>query len=84
MADQIPAYDTQPHPYLHEPRIYITNLPPWVSSEQLGFALQACIPFRPNITRDGSGAPLAGSIDFKVLHQGPSVRRMASAMARER
>jgi hypothetical protein len=81
MTDQIPAYDTQPHPYLHEPRIYLSNLPAWVSNEQLGLALQPCVPFRPTIPRDGSGAPLSGCIDFKALHQGLSPRVCALSVA---
>jgi len=60
----------QPHPYLHEPLLYISNLPPYVTDENLAMTFQPCAPFRPNITRDGSNRPLSGTIEFKYLEKG--------------
>ncbi|KAI0942169.1 hypothetical protein AcV7_002677 [Taiwanofungus camphoratus] len=59
----------QPHPYLHEPLLYITGLPPYVKDEHLAVAFQSCAPFRPNITRDGSNRPLSGTIEFKYMEK---------------
>lgn len=60
----------QPHPYLHEPLLYISGLPTSVKDEDLALALQACAPFRPNIPRDGSTKPLSGTIEFKYMEKG--------------
>ncbi|TBU60413.1 hypothetical protein BD310DRAFT_815285 [Dichomitus squalens] len=59
----------QPHPYLHEPLLYISNLPAFVRDEDLAVAFQTCAPFRPNIQRDGSNRPLSGTIEFKYLEK---------------
>ncbi|KIM91560.1 hypothetical protein PILCRDRAFT_810843 [Piloderma croceum F 1598] len=61
--------EPQLHPYLHEPLLYISSLPPYVSDENLAVAFQACAPFRPNIARDGSNRPLSGTIEFKYLEK---------------
>ena len=63
----------QPHPYLHEPLLYISNLPPYVTDESLAGTFQSCAPFRPNIARDGGNRPLNGTIEFKFLEKGVSV-----------
>lgn len=63
-------YGPQPHPYLHEPLLYITNLPPYVSDEILAMAFASCGPFRPKIQRDGSNNPLSGTMEFKFLEKG--------------
>jgi polyadenylate-binding protein len=68
------AYEPQLHPYLHEPLLYISSLPPYVSDENLAVAFQACAPFRPNIVRDGSNRPLSGTIEFKYLEKGAHSR----------
>lgn len=60
----------RPHPYLHEPLLHITNLPPFVSDENLAVALMQCSPFRPRINRDGSASLLSGTIEFKFLEKG--------------
>lgn len=60
----------QPHPYLHEPLLYITNIPPYVSDENLALAFVTCGPFRPKIPRDGSSSVLSGTIEFKFLEKG--------------
>ncbi|KAF7971491.1 hypothetical protein HWV62_20950 [Athelia sp. TMB] len=61
--------EPQQHPYLHEPLLYISNLPPYVSDENLAVALQICAPFRLNIARDGSNRPLTGTVEFRYLEK---------------
>ncbi|KAF7316501.1 hypothetical protein MIND_00169200 [Mycena indigotica] len=53
------------HPILHEPLLYISNLPPYVTDENIAMAFVTCGPFRPKITRDGSNNPLSGTIEFR-------------------
>jgi polyadenylate-binding protein len=60
----------QPHPILHEPLLYISNIPPYVSDENIALAFVSCGPFRPKIPRDGSNNPLNGTIEFKFLDKG--------------
>ncbi len=60
----------RPHPYLHEPLLYITNLPPFVSDENLAMAFAQCGPFRPRINRDGFSSLLSGTIEFRFLEKG--------------
>lgn len=62
--------EPQQHPYLHEPLLYMSNLPPYVSDENLAVALQTCAPFRLNIGRDGTNRPLTGTIEFRYLEKG--------------
>ncbi|KZT03826.1 uncharacterized protein LAESUDRAFT_728848 [Laetiporus sulphureus 93-53] len=59
----------QPHPYLHEPLLYITGLPSYVKDEDLAMAFQACAPFRPHIPRDGSTKVVSGTIEFRDLEK---------------
>ncbi|KAJ3507467.1 hypothetical protein NLJ89_g6289 [Agrocybe chaxingu] len=61
------ASGPRPHPYLHEPLLYITNLPPYVTDENIAMAFATCGPFRPKIQRDGSPNFLSGTIEFKFL-----------------
>ncbi|KAH8987799.1 hypothetical protein EDB92DRAFT_1874169 [Lactarius akahatsu] len=61
--------EPQPHPYLHEPVLYISGLPRYVTDENLAIAFSTCAPFRPRIARDDSNNPLSGTIEFKVLHK---------------
>lgn len=63
----------QSHPYLHDPLLYISGLPPYVKDEDLAIAFQPCAPFRPNIQRDGSNRMLSGTIEFKYLEKGEIV-----------
>lgn len=58
-----------PHPYLHEPLLYVSNLPPYVTDENVAMTFQSCAPFRPTIPRDGSNRPLSGTIEFKFLEK---------------
>ncbi|KAK7044810.1 hypothetical protein R3P38DRAFT_2880974 [Favolaschia claudopus] len=62
-------YGPHPHPILHDPLLYISNLPPYVTDENLALAFVTCGPFRPSITRDGSNNPLNGTIEFKFLEK---------------
>ncbi|KAI0738953.1 hypothetical protein C8Q80DRAFT_1112630 [Daedaleopsis nitida] len=64
-----PEQRPQSHPYLHEPLLYISNVPPFVKDEDLALAFQTCAPFRPNIPRDGTNRPLSGTIEFKYLEK---------------
>ena len=62
----------QPHPYLHEPLLYISALPHFVKDEDLAIAFQQCAPFRPKIDRDAADTyrALSGTIEFKYLQKG--------------
>ncbi|KIK68690.1 hypothetical protein GYMLUDRAFT_54276 [Collybiopsis luxurians FD-317 M1] len=66
---QLPPQESgpHPHPYLHEPLLYITNVPANVSDETLGMAFMTCAPFRPKIVRDTPSPMVAGTIEFKFL-----------------
>ncbi|KAG9126620.1 hypothetical protein FRC07_002770 [Ceratobasidium sp. 392] len=55
------------HPFLREPKLYISNLSPVVTDVDLAHAFEYCVPFRPNIMRDGTGQPVNGVIEFKHL-----------------
>lgn len=59
-----------PHPYLHEPLLYITNVPAYVTDENLAMAFVTCGPFRPKIARDTGASVLSGTIEFKFLEKG--------------
>lgn len=65
MDDQEP----QPHPYLHDPLLYISNLPAYVSDENLAVAFVSCGPHRPRIPRDTDSPLVSGTIEFKYLDQ---------------
>ncbi|KAF9010082.1 hypothetical protein BDQ17DRAFT_1388089 [Cyathus striatus] len=47
----------QPHPYLHEPLLYITNLPSYVTDENIA------------IPRDSTSSVLSGTIEFRYLEK---------------
>ncbi|KAF5389609.1 hypothetical protein D9757_004233 [Collybiopsis confluens] len=66
---QLPPQESgpHPHPYLHEPLLYITNVPANVSDETLGMAFMTCAPFRPKIVRDTPSPTVSGTIEFKFL-----------------
>jgi len=68
--DSYESTEPQPHPYLHEPTLYISNLPHYVTDENLATAFSTCAPFRPRIDRDGMTKPLSGMIEFRVLDKG--------------
>jgi polyadenylate-binding protein len=70
----------QLHPYLHDPILYISNLPPYVTDENLAITFQACAPFRPNIPRDGTNRPLSGTIEFKFFEKGWFICLVPSAI----
>ena len=68
-----------PHPYLHDPLLYITNIPKTVTDDVLATAFVSCAPFRPRINRDTDAPMLSGTIEFKYLEKG--VWRAASQIA---
>jgi hypothetical protein len=68
--DSYESTEPQPHPYLHEPLLYISSLPHYVTDENLAIAFSTCAPFRPRISREGMADPLSGRIEFKVLDKG--------------
>ncbi|KAF7325995.1 hypothetical protein MKEN_00450400 [Mycena kentingensis (nom. inval.)] len=57
------------HPILHEPLLYVSNIPPYVTDENIAMAFVTCGPFRPRIPRDGGNAPINGTIEFKDLEK---------------
>ncbi len=68
--DSFESTEPQPHPYLHEPLLYISSLPNYVTDENLAVAFSTCAPFRPRIDRDNTTKPLSGMIEFRVLDKG--------------
>ncbi|KAF8504399.1 hypothetical protein F5888DRAFT_1605810 [Russula emetica] len=65
--DSYESPEPQPHPYLHEPVLYISSLPHYVTDENLAIAFSTCAPFRPRIDRSDPTKPLSGMIEFRVL-----------------
>ncbi|KAH7106629.1 hypothetical protein BKA62DRAFT_826128 [Auriculariales sp. MPI-PUGE-AT-0066] len=61
-----------PHPYLHEPLLYVTGLLPHVTEGDLARALENCVPFRPSIPRGGTDTTLSGTIEFRSIDRGAS------------
>ncbi|KDQ32064.1 hypothetical protein PLEOSDRAFT_38101 [Pleurotus ostreatus PC15] len=72
--------EPQPHPYLHEPLLYITNVPTYVSDESIVMAFASCGPFRPNIPRDIPGSVLSGTVEFRFLEK--AEKALATLQAR--
>jgi len=68
--DSYESPEPQPHPYLHEPILYISSLPHNVTDENLATAFSSCAPFRPRIDRSDPTMPLSGMIEFRVLDKG--------------
>ena len=68
--DPYEPIEPQPHPYLHEPLLYISGLPHYVTDENLALAFSTCAPFRPRIPRDDTTKQLSGTIEFKTLDKG--------------
>lgn len=68
--DSYESTEPQPHPYLHEPLLYISSLPHYVTDENLAIAFSTCAPFRPRINRDDTTTLLSGMIEFRVLDKG--------------
>ncbi|KAJ7774463.1 hypothetical protein DFH07DRAFT_1056880 [Mycena maculata] len=69
MPQEQDSFGPQPHPILHEPLLYISNVPPYLSDENIALAFVSCGPFRPKINRDGSNNPLSGTIEFKFIEK---------------
>ncbi|KAF5368875.1 hypothetical protein D9758_002997 [Tetrapyrgos nigripes] len=72
--------EPQPHPYLHEPLLYISNIPPYVSDENIAVAFVTCGPFRPKVPRDGTSSLLSGTIEFRFLEK--AEKALATLQAR--
>ena len=72
MADlSMPAtYDTEPHPYLHEPILYISGLPSYVTDDEIAVVFQPCAKFRLKINREEPHQELCGTIEFQYLDRG--------------
>ncbi|KAJ3818939.1 hypothetical protein F5880DRAFT_1616913 [Lentinula raphanica] len=77
---QVPPQEsgTQPHPYLHEPLLYISNLPSTVSDESLGMAFMTCAPFRPKIARDNNAEKALATLQSRPLPGVPDAHLMLS------
>ncbi|KAG9029416.1 hypothetical protein FS837_003564 [Tulasnella sp. UAMH 9824] len=68
MAATYSAYDEPaPHPYLREPKLYVSGLSGDITKEHLGDLFRYCIPFRPMLQFDADGGLLPGYIEFKAL-----------------
>ncbi|GLB42130.1 putative RNA recognition motif containing protein [Lyophyllum shimeji] len=63
------SHGPHPHPYLHEPLLYISNIPPFVTDENLAMAFVSCGPFRPKIPRDASNNIMSGTIEFRFIEK---------------
>ncbi|KAA1472444.1 hypothetical protein DENSPDRAFT_850923 [Dentipellis sp. KUC8613] len=59
----------QPHPYLHDPLLYISGLPAQVTDEALATVFATCAPLRPHINRNEPGKIFSGTIEFKYLEK---------------
>jgi hypothetical protein len=72
MADlNMPAtHDTEPHPYLHEPTLYISGLPGYVTDDEIALVFQPCAKFRLKINREDPLQELCGTIEFQYLDRG--------------
>ncbi|KAG6867065.1 hypothetical protein C0993_007110, partial [Termitomyces sp. T159_Od127] len=68
------------HPYLHEPLLYISNVPAYLTDEALAMAFVACGPFRPRIARDTAAPVLSGTIEFRFLDK--AEKALATLQAR--
>ncbi len=51
---------TQPHPYLREPKLYISGLAPNTQKEDLAELFRFCVPYRPTLPQDEQGRTLSG------------------------
>ncbi|KAG7094892.1 hypothetical protein E1B28_005699 [Marasmius oreades] len=58
-----------PHPYLHDPLLYITTLPAYISDESLAVSFLTCGPLRPKIQREPNATFVSGTIEFKFLEK---------------
>ncbi|KIY47503.1 hypothetical protein FISHEDRAFT_45229 [Fistulina hepatica ATCC 64428] len=60
-----------PHPYLHDPVLYISNFPSYVTDDNLAIAIATADvgPFKPEINRDGGSDMCEGFIRFKFVEK---------------
>lgn len=73
-------YDAEPHPYLHEPLLYISNIPPYVTDDEIALIFQPCAKFRLKINRDVSQPALSGTIEFQFLDRGVFTPRCSATV----
>lgn len=64
------THDTEPHPYLHEPILYISGLPSCVTDDEIALIFQPCAKFRLKINREEPHLELYGTIEFQYLDRG--------------
>ncbi|KIO22878.1 hypothetical protein M407DRAFT_78768 [Tulasnella calospora MUT 4182] len=68
MAANYSAYDElAPHPYLREPKLYVSGLSSDITKEHLGDLFRYCTPFRPMLQFDVDGRFLPGTSLLLVL-----------------
>ena len=48
-----------PHPYLHDPLLYITGIPAYITDEALAVTFLTCGPLRPKIQREPDAQSLS-------------------------
>ncbi|KAL0579003.1 hypothetical protein V5O48_002998 [Marasmius crinis-equi] len=70
----------QPHPYLHDPLLYITSLPAYITDESLAVSFLTCGPLRPKIQREPNAEQVSGTIEFKT--QEKAEKALATLQAR--
>ncbi|KAG8817202.1 hypothetical protein FRC19_011493 [Serendipita sp. 401] len=61
VMEEVPA-----HPFLHEPILYVSNLPSQITDEVIARTLEFCVPFRPRLVRDPVTGNATGSIEFRT------------------
>lgn len=72
MAANYSAFDeVGAHPYLHEPKLYVSGLAGNITKEHLGDLLRYCTPFRPMFPLDGDGQLLPGASRILVFAASP-------------
>ncbi|KAG8832796.1 hypothetical protein FRC17_000619 [Serendipita sp. 399] len=58
--------EVPPHPFLHDPILYVSNLPSHITDEVIARTLEFCVPFRPRLVRDPVTGKATGSIEFRT------------------
>ncbi|KAG9019334.1 hypothetical protein FRB90_003740 [Tulasnella sp. 427] len=67
MANYATYEEFPPHPYLREPKLYVSGLSGNITKEHLGDLLRYCVPFRPMLQYGADGTLLPGYIEFRAL-----------------
>lgn len=65
-----PMDETPPHPYLNQPKLFVSDLPGHITDEVIAKTLEFCVPFRPRLTRDPVTGNATGSIEFRTIERG--------------